>query len=339
MEKKIWPKSWEKALAENADEIIHMIRELFVGRDDVFAIQVRKGKSCIYRPIRRKLTDNDIMRHLRGEMTIAVYPEKGAKTKTGCVDIDSREESEVERVLTRMKEHGIKPIVEDSGCKGFHGWIHFDRAITKCRARAISRAVACGHEVFPKQDYIPNDGYGSLTKLPWGIHVVSGRFCRFVDDRLQPVPDQWKHLQNVTSHHAEAIWEKVAASMKDEIEECRGAGSNVGKRVDLAMIKQCVKALVQSGVDKGQRNVACHVVACACRRSGMPEEHARIVLRAFNNKNRPPLPMRELRSIVSSAYSRSYEYGCNPDGILHSMAKCVSKERCPFYRRLIEKKR
>ncbi len=337
MKETIYPKSWKKALAENLAEIVRIFRELFVGRDDVFAVQIRKGNSCIYRPIRRKLSDNDIRRHLQGNITIATYPRRDSKSTWVCVDIDTREKSEVAKVLTEMKRHGIRPVLEDSGNKGYHLWVFFEKAIPNWKARAIGQAVGCGNEIFPKQDWVENGSYGSLVKTVLGTNRVTGRFCGFVDENLQLETDQYWRLRNIEKHDGDALWQKVAPKVQADDERISEGGTLQGRHVDIEMMKPCVNALLRSGVERGRRNIAAHVVACECRRTGMSEGQARVVVGAFNKRNRPPLPGGEVRAIMNSAFAKGYEYGYNSEA-LQSVVRCLGKERCPFWRRLTKKR-
>jgi hypothetical protein len=341
MKATIYPKSWNKALAENTREIIRVMRELFVQRDDVYGVQVRRGKSCVYRLVKEPLTDEVIKRHLRGEVTIATYPARSSTTKWVCVDIDSRDKNKVKEVLATMKKHGIRPVLEDSGGKGFHGCVFFEKGIPNWKARAIGEPVACGNEIFPKQDLLQNGSYGSLLKLPLGVHRETGRWCCFLNEEFQQVDDQLLYLKQImtTRQDGEALWRKVAASGM-ETERRRGRVSvKMNQHVDIAMMKPCVNALIGRGAERGWRNTACDVVVCECRRAGMSAGQARAVVGAFNRRNRPPLPRGELHAIVTSAYTKSYQYGCRDDGALMGIVSCIGKKNCPFYRRLIEKKR
>jgi hypothetical protein len=339
MKETIYSKSWKTALAENSDAIVRIIRELFVGRDDVFAVQVRRGDSCIYRPIRRKLTDDDIRRHLRGGITVATYPRKDSKTAWLCVDIDTREKGEVMKVLAEMKKLGITPILEDSGNKGNHVWVFFEKPIPNSKARAIGRAVGCGNEIFPKQNTLEDGSYGSLVKLPLGIHKVRGRFCGFIDEQLQPIENQYEYLKQImaTRQDGQSLWQKVAPRVQADDERISEGEEIRGRHVDIRMMKPCVNALSKSGVARGRRNIAAHIVASECRRTGMSEQQARVVVEGFNKKNRPPLPREEVWAIVRSAWAKGYEYGCKENGALMDVVQCMGKEKCPFYRRLTKK--
>jgi hypothetical protein len=335
------PKLWERALAENMGEIIRLMRELVVQRDDVYGVQVRRGKSCIYRLVKKPLTDEVIKKHLLGRLTIATYPSRSSTTTWLCVDIDSRDKNKVGKVLQEMKKHGMTPVLEDSGNKGYHVLVFFEKAIPNWKARAIGRAVGQGAESFPKQNILEDGSYGSLVKAPLGIHKVTGRFCGFVNEELQPIENQYEYLKQImaTRHDGEALWQKMAPKVHLDDERIPEGEEIRGTHVDLAMMKPCVNALLRSGVERGRRNIAAHVVACECRRTGMSEGQARAVVEAFNKKNRPPLPRGEVRAIVRSAYAKGYEYGCKDDGALVDIVKCVGKENCPFWRRLTKNTR
>jgi len=341
MEKTIYSKSWKRTLAENLAEIVCIFRELFVGRDDAFAVQVRRGGSCIYQLVKEPLTDEVIRRHLSGEITIATYPRRDSTTGWVCVDIDTRDKGEVAKVVAEMKKLGITPVVEDSGGKGYHIWVFFEKAIPNWKARAIGRAVGQGAEIFVRQDRIPEGGYGSALKLPCGVHRVTGRFCGFVDDELQLMENQYEYLKQImtTRQNGESLWQNVAAKVHEDDETISEGEEIRGRHVDIAMMKPCVNALLRSGVERGRRNIAAHVVACECRRTGMSEGQARVVVGAFNKRNRPPLPRGEVRAIVTSAWAKGYEYGCRNNGALMDIVKCIGKEKCPFYERLSRKLR
>ena len=51
--------------------------------------------------------------------------------------------------------------------------------------------------LFPNQDYLTGKGLGNLIALPFhGSSIQSGNTC-FVDEQLQPFPNQWKYLASV----------------------------------------------------------------------------------------------------------------------------------------------
>jgi len=60
------------------------------------------------------------------------------------------------------------------------------------------------------------------------------------------------------------------------------------------------------GVDEGVRNESAFLLARAMCCLGLSPDMALAALRAWNRRNRPPLPERELEGTVRSAYSRRY---------------------------------
>ena len=75
-------------------DIVTLIKDLFICRDDVYAIQKKAGENWIYTPVRSPLKDETIISHLEGKMTLGIYP--GAdSTRWVCLDIDSRVPEEI----------------------------------------------------------------------------------------------------------------------------------------------------------------------------------------------------------------------------------------------------
>jgi len=94
---------------------------------------------------------------------------------------------------------GAEPIVEDSGRKGRHVWVRFERPVPARRALALAFA-ACDlagpppdglrRETFPDRARPRPGSEGPLVKLPWGLHGRTGRRCLFVGEDGAPLPDQ-----------------------------------------------------------------------------------------------------------------------------------------------------
>jgi len=183
---------------------VAFIRRMFVHRDDVFAVQKSDGS---YTVLRRPFTDQDIIDHLRGQHTIGLYClkhdgdestlkwavldidiHKSVWSKVGYKESDWKEQldEQVARAQTELSQYGIYSYVEESGNKGRHIWVFFDKPINGMLAKRCMeamfgsmRSVAPGTidwEIFPKQGKLVNeDSLGNLVKLPFGVHQKSQR--------------------------------------------------------------------------------------------------------------------------------------------------------------------
>ncbi|GBD24971.1 hypothetical protein HRbin30_00285 [bacterium HR30] len=92
--------------------------------------------------------------------------------------------------------------------------------------------------------------------------------------------------------------------------------------------------MLESDIPPGIRNNVAIRLASALRRAGYPQAQTNDILVAWNRKLTAPLPERELRSVVRSAYARAfpYGYGCHDEVI---RLFCPFRDRlldCPVYR-------
>ena len=185
------------------DKKVELFREVFVHRNDVFTVQKSNGD---YHKVENKLTDQDIKDHFKGRHTIGCYQlkeeEDGTATaKWGCLDIDlhatiykvpsfdieewnDKLDKQVEIAKLQLAQHNLPFYVEDSGQKGRHVWLFFEKpldAITVKRSMEMlfrkMPSVDEGNivwEIFPKQTRIQH-AYGNLVKMPFSIHQKTKR--------------------------------------------------------------------------------------------------------------------------------------------------------------------
>lgn len=186
-------------------------------RRDDYAVQLDSGR---YVRMGSPLTHDDIMAHLRGEMTIGVYQSKYPEEycKWIVYDIDGARKPEdnpeiagIQKKLLKsvLIDNGVPFYVEDSGSPdSVHLWVflfkptplhiayNWARAMTVRGSRSESpynlsdgEYVFSG-EIFPKQAALnPDKPFGNLVKVPFGIHQLSGRRTYFFDSsRGKPHP-------------------------------------------------------------------------------------------------------------------------------------------------------
>ncbi len=238
------------------------------------------------------------------------------------------DEREPERVLSlwkKIRQHGVQPVLEDSGNKGYHFWILFETPIPLGAARAIGAFFGNGHEVFPKQDRFPEGGMGSLIKLPLGVHLASGRRSQFVGEDLSPYVRQIGYLHKVERQNGASLFESLVGG--------RGGEGSISRTAppQARALKPCIRELLARGTAEGQRNRVGHAIACELRRLGVDIREARGALKTWNLRNTPPLSLHELQSILQSAYNHAYEYGCAEGGFLRTIAGC-DPALCLFWR-------
>jgi superfamily II DNA or RNA helicase len=159
------------------------------------------------------LSDTVIYNHLSGEHIIGVYPLLADDT---CyfLAVDFDEEDWKEDALAFVQscfELGVPAALEISRSgNGAHVWIFFSTNVLARDARRLGTAVishACSRtrqlkltsydRLFPNQDMMPKGGFGNLIALPLQKKPRGSGFSVFVNNNLQPYPDQWVFLASI----------------------------------------------------------------------------------------------------------------------------------------------
>jgi superfamily II DNA or RNA helicase len=161
-------------------------------------------------PVRERIT----LDHLQGRHVIGVYPLLPDET---CwflaVDFDKRSWAEdVAAFMETCRSIGIPAAVERSRSgNGAHVWFFFSQPVVASAARKmgcylITETMARRHELsmesydrlFPNQDTIPKGGFGNLIALPLQHAPRQQGNTVFLDEQLQPYPDQWAYLASLS---------------------------------------------------------------------------------------------------------------------------------------------
>jgi superfamily II DNA or RNA helicase len=233
---------------------IELFMSLFMGRDDVFAKRWENAKksSAGYVPVCRsewsplcpksgggkmkcgecsnqnfaKYDANSVEKHLKGQMTIGVYPMFPDETcRFLAFDFDGKDYSpddlrrDVNFIRETCVEKGISMAVERSRSgKGIHFWIFFAENIPASTARKFgSSLITCAmnkrhklpfktyDRMIPAQDTLTKGGFGNLIALPLQKIPREQGNSAFVDENFNVYPDQWNYLHNITKYTLEEI--------------------------------------------------------------------------------------------------------------------------------------
>jgi hypothetical protein len=284
--------------------LINRIRELFVARDDVYAVQREDGS---YLKVEAPLTDEVVQAHLRGELTLGVYQlDRNSNVKWICLDFDGSK-PEALRAHEYFKAHDKYAracALEDTGGRGAHVWVFVSPPIPAKVARYLALEavkkldVTC--EVFPKQEEVEPGGYGSLVKLPLGIHRKYGRWSVFLDpgdlNGIEPVEVPREVIEEIEG----LLVKEVPAEEKVEL---------VGLVPWWAECK-AFDRIIRGDIEEGTRNECGFWLARLMRNSCFPSWLTRELLLCWNRHLKcTPLPEREIETIAKSVYSKGYAIG------------------------------
>ncbi|MCT0198294.1 DEAD/DEAH box helicase [Synechococcus sp. CS-1325] len=205
-------------------EKVALFRRLFRGRDDVYALRWQSSSSgrsgyapacanewragicekpwiacrdCQHREL-LPLTDAAIYGHLAGDHTLGLYPLlENDHCHLLAVDFDEQDWREDARAFLRScRELAVPAALEISRSgEGAHVWVFFEGAVPAREARQLR--LSSYDRLFPNQDTMPKGGFGNLIALPLQKDPRQRGSSVFVDDDLQPYPDQWAYLASL----------------------------------------------------------------------------------------------------------------------------------------------
>ncbi len=238
---------------------IRLYRSLFHGRDDVFAkrspttgayfpdyalnwdeFNAHKASGGRMATFKNKkltpLTDEIILKHLIGQITIGIYPILEDNTSYFlAADFDKENWLEDSRnYQEEMAKLGLSSYIERSRSgNGGHVWVFFDDAYPCYKSRVTGLEVvrkvlklsafdkeASFDRLFPNQDTIAKDGFGNLIALPFqGESVRAGNTVFINPDTGTPFEDQFEILKSAKRHSAkelDAAYDKVIGNTVGE---------------------------------------------------------------------------------------------------------------------------
>jgi superfamily II DNA or RNA helicase len=229
------------------DVKVELFRRLFRGREDVYPVrwESKKTGKVGYSPVCanewaqgicekprikcsecshsqfESVTDQVIVRHLKGEITAGVYPVLADdRCHFLAIDFDDDDwREDAKAVLQTCQQNDLPAALEISRSgNGAHLWLFFadptpardvrrlgSALISATCARTRQLKLSSYDRLFPNQDTLPKGGFGNLIALP--LEKMPRELGRsvFVDANLQPLADQWQFLKGIDPLPAERL--------------------------------------------------------------------------------------------------------------------------------------
>ena len=154
-----------------------------------------------------------VLDHLQGRHVIGVYPMLKDETcwlLAADFDKDAWREDVLAFTETCRRFRVPYAIERSRSGNGAHVWFFFDSPVAAATARKlgsylITETMATRHQLgmvsydrlFPNQDTLPNGGFGNLIALPLQYQPRQNGNTIFLDDSLEPFPDQWDFLRHL----------------------------------------------------------------------------------------------------------------------------------------------
>jgi hypothetical protein len=154
-----------------------VLAQRFVRRWDLHARQIDDGSYvCVHEP----LNVGHLFAHLRGEITLGAYLlDQESQARFIVLDADDAQAWEhLGHLASALAEEEVPAYLEKSR-RGGHLWLFFAEAVAGREARAFGQGLLATHQVegvelYPKQDRLA-DGPGSLIRMPFGVHRLTGQ--------------------------------------------------------------------------------------------------------------------------------------------------------------------
>ena len=254
----------EESLKENKnisnEEKVKIFMEVFKGRTDVYAKRYTSKKTgktgyspacrnefskykcdkprvkCNECPFREliPLTEDIILKHLRGEITIGIYPLlPGDLCNFLAIDFDKKTyEKDVAEFWSICDKFDIPVYVERSRSgNGAHVWIFFEESISAKIARKMGNILLSKtmeksslnldsyDRLFPNQDTMPKGGFGNLIALPFQGECSKSGNTVFVNKYFEVQENQLDILLNIRKMKSNEVYEFVDKYKQDDYEE------------------------------------------------------------------------------------------------------------------------
>lgn len=251
-------------------------------------------------------------RHLQGKQGIGIVPIRDDTTVMwGAIDIDIYAGFDHLALENKIHQLALPAAVMRTKSGGAHVYFFAVEPISAklMRSRLMEFAVALGHpgvEVFPKQVALANDkDFGNWINMPYFDGDRTTRYC-FRDGKSLSMAEFLDYAEGL----------KISADELNSIIVQIGDG-------EFDDGPPCLQQLAQCGVPPGNRNNALMNFGVFARLK-YEDDWEQELERMNHQYVTPPLPAREVMTLVKSLGRKSYFYMCNQA----PLSSCCNKEVC-----------
>lgn len=205
----------QKPATKHEREMIEAFNKYFITYRQQYIWQEKDGSYINSGKYNKKLTDTQILNHIRKIDTIGIFGGK-CLSKFMIFDIDMKDKSEkekqiaVKRIKNELQEIGIAPQflhIIFSGNKGYHILLLFDDLMAISYIDSLYEYVIYKTRYYKKE--IELRGKNNLgVKLPLSYHKVTGNICCFVDDDFNEIKNK-NHIKNLYQYSSKIFIDVV----------------------------------------------------------------------------------------------------------------------------------
>ena len=271
---------------------------------------------------KEKLTEQKWIDHLDGkEPSLGIIPIKDDNTCTwGAIDIDTYDGFDHKKLIKTIIDKKLSLVVCKSKSGGAHIFLFVRQACSAkdMQIKLTEIAAWIGHgdsEVFPKQIELNSKGTGNFLNLPYNHPEYPTRYA--LDDEGNALDTLYSFIE----YYETKVLEKISDLVIDK-------PVTEKKNDDFKNAPPCLVTLASQGFSEGSRNMAMFQLGVYLRQR-YPEK-LESKLDYYNTKYfSPPLPSREVLTILKQVEDKKYFYRCE-DPMFKSVCEKIKCQTMKF---------
>ena len=287
---------------------MRQFHELFVGRTDVYGTyrlsEQQSGSKLLGKAttVEGEVTKDMYDRHLAGEQSIGIIPIRPDNTVMWfAIDVDTYGSDSLHVDLAlQINKVRLPLMIFRSKSGGAHLFCFLTKPILAAEARNNAQKfikvlnLPTKTEIFPKQDKLSKDEFGSWINLPY---FGKTRPCLGLDGRTELSLKEFLLL----AAEKEVSPEDLEFKQKDA-----NAINSDDKSEDAP---PCIATMMRDGIEEGGRDNAMAHFSVYLKRA-FPDEWEDKLLEANEDYCHPKLPIRDIMRIAKGAARKDYQYLC-----------------------------
>lgn len=250
-----------------------------------------------------KVDDNLLMSHLTGEFGVGICPvTTDGKCLFGVLDIDYYK-GKIRKMLDIIRDYQLPLVPFRSKSGGLHCYLFLSRGVSAKTIRdtlnliikVFSLDKMYGEEkveVFPKQDKVTEDGFGSSITLPYFNAEEPYTYLLDLDGNEVPFEEALNQIQKRFT----------------TIETVREALENLPYNDAPPCLQRILLSGLVGGEDTGRNNFLFSFALYASKKYGL--EGFASYVRELNNSFECPIEESAVESTIASIKSKEYSYRC-----------------------------
>lgn len=250
-----------------------------------------------------KIDDNLLMSHLSGEFGVGICPvTTEGKCYLACIDIDYYK-GKIRKMLDIIRDYQLPLVPFRSKSGGLHCYLFLSKAVSAKTIRdtltliikVFSLDKMYGEEkveVFPKQDKVTEDGFGSSITLPYFNAEEPYTYLLDLDGNEVPFEEALNQIQKRFT----------------TIEVVREALENLPYNDAPPCLQRILLSGLVGGEDTGRNNFLFSFALYASKKYGL--EGFTSYVRELNNSFECPIDESAVESTIASIKSKEYSYRC-----------------------------